>query len=335
MRVIALCLLLLACGSEVDPPLPVPEPRYDFGCPNETELACTGLYGPVGEHWYSKRVGEGVQPFEPSTALWSDHMHKQRYVWLPPGTSIDTRNPDEWLFPVGTKLWKEFSYEGRRIETRLLEKRGTYYWHAATYRWADDQSRALSITEGERDVPGTFENKYEVPAVRDCARCHGGAADQVLGFSAILLAGETLQNLQASGRLSAPLASPQVPGSPGERAALEYLHVNCGLACHNPSFEAEAWWTGFYLKLEVGRLGAVTETSAYQTGVGVESYIADPLRPDRYLMLIAPGAPEQSAVVYRDAQRGSEMQMPPLATHTVDDAGVAAVKAWIRSLPAP
>lgn len=193
--------------------------------------------------------------------------------------------------------------------------------------------------DGERNVPGTFENRYEVPSVRDCRRCHQGAADQVLGFSAVLLAEEgaeglTLRKLRDTGRISTPLPDPRVPGVPVERAALSYLHVNCGVACHNPSFDAEAWWTGFYLKLDVRDLTSVPDTAAHRTGVGQDSYIVDPYGSGSYLKLIAPGDPEQSAVVYRDRQRGSEMQMPPLATHSVDESGVAAVTAWISSLPA-
>lgn len=339
MKAASVALLLLGCGEVVEPLPAPPEPRFDFGCPNQHALACTGLYGEAGEHWYSKRLGADVEPFEPGTVLWSDHMDKQRFVWLPPGTVIDTTNPDAWIFPAGTKFWKEFSYRGKRIETRYLE-RGSYGWYAATFRWSADESSATLLTEGERNVPGTFQDRYEVPATRDCVRCHGGAKDDILGFSALLMSdddaqGLTVQKLRATGKLSSELPVLSVPGTPVERAALRYLHVNCGLSCHNPSFDAEAWWTGFYLRLEVGKLATVADTAAYRTGVGKESYIVDPARPDRYLMLIAPGQPDQSAVVYRDGQRDSAMQMPPLATHTVDEAGLAAVKAWIQSLPAP
>lgn len=333
-------LLLLGCGGEVVERLPVPpEPRVDFGCPNQNALACTGLYGEAGEHWYSKQLGPGVEPFQPGSELWSDHMDKQRFAWLPPGTVIDTTDPDAWTFPLGTKFWKEFSYQGKRIETRYLE-RASYGWYAATFRWSADESSATLLTEGERNVPGTFQDRYEVPATGDCARCHGGAKDHILGFSALLLSDEnaeglTVEKLRATGKLSTELPALSVPGTPVERAALSYLHVNCGLACHNPSFDSEAWWTYFYLRLEVGKLATVADTAAYRTGVGKESYIVDPAHPDRYLMLIAPGAPDQSAVVYRDGQRDSVMQMPPLGTHSVDEAGLAAVKAWIQSLAAP
>jgi hypothetical protein len=340
MKLASVTLLLLGCGGEVVERLPAPpEPRFDFGCPNLHALACTGLYGEAGEHWYSKQLGEGVEPFRPGTELWSDHMEKQRFVWLPAGSAIDTTDADAWIFPLGTKFWKEFSYQGKRIETRYLE-RASYGWYAATFRWSGDESSATLLTDGERNVPGTFQDRYEVPATRDCARCHGGAEDHILGFGALLMSDEsaqglTVQKLRETGKLSTELPDLSLPGTAVERAALSYLHVNCGLSCHNPSFDAEAWWTSFYLRLEVGKLGSVAETAAYRTGVGKESYIVDPSRSDRYLMLIAPGQPEQSAVVYRDSQRDSRMQMPPLGTHSVDEAGLAAVKVWIQSLAPP
>lgn len=266
-------------------------------------------------------------------------MDKQRFVWLPPGAVIDTTDADAWTFPPGTKFWKEFSYQGKRIETRYLERRN-FDWYAATFRWSADESRATLLTEGEREVLGTFEDRYEVPTTRDCARCHGGAKDHILGFSAVLLSGEdaqglTVPKLQAAGKLSTELPAISVPGAPTERAALRYLHVNCGVACHNPSSKAEAWWTGFFLRLAVGELATVPDTAAYRTGVGKESYILDPAGSGGYLKLIAPGQPDQSALVYRDGERDSVMQMPPLGTHSVDHAGLAAVKAWIEGLAAP
>jgi hypothetical protein len=34
-------------------------------------------------------------------------------------------------------------------------------------------------------------------------------------------------------------------------------------------------------------------------------------------------------------QHATEVQMPPLSTEQIDDAGLAAVRAWIDALPAP
>jgi hypothetical protein len=50
-----------------------------------------------------------VRPFEPAFALWSDGVTKRRWIELPPGARIDATNTGDWIFPQGTKLWKEFS----------------------------------------------------------------------------------------------------------------------------------------------------------------------------------------------------------------------------------
>ena len=61
-------------------------------------------------------------PYTPSTPLWSDGAQKQRWIELPPNTQIDISNPNEWTFPVGTKLFKEFRVNGKRVETRMFQK---------------------------------------------------------------------------------------------------------------------------------------------------------------------------------------------------------------------
>ena len=89
----------------------------DTGVPART-LECTGLYAAIA----SKQIALGVRAFSPAVPLWSDGADKLRWIFLPPGTSIDSSNPNEWVFPVGTKAWKEFSSGGQRVETRLWQK---------------------------------------------------------------------------------------------------------------------------------------------------------------------------------------------------------------------
>src|ERR1019366_5145150 len=66
---------------------------------------------------------------------------KTRWIYLPPGQKIDTTDMDEWTFPVGTKIFKEFSLPqgdaspGTRIETRLLWKHAPKTWYRTTYAW--------------------------------------------------------------------------------------------------------------------------------------------------------------------------------------------------------
>jgi hypothetical protein len=61
--------------------------------------------------------------FAPQYPLWSDGATKRRWISLPPGAAIDGSDPDAWIFPVGTRLWKEFSFNGQKVETRYLERR--------------------------------------------------------------------------------------------------------------------------------------------------------------------------------------------------------------------
>ena len=105
--------------------------------PLPEHLRDTGLYAPGN----CDELGTGVLPFSPQYPLWSDGAEKRRWIRLPPGTRIDARNPDRWVFPVGTRLWKEFSL-GRRLETRMLE-RPREGWRFAPYVWTEDGTAAV------------------------------------------------------------------------------------------------------------------------------------------------------------------------------------------------
>ncbi len=76
-------------------------------------LVCTGLYADLK----NKLIAPGIEGYAPAVSLWSDGAEKQRWISLPPGELIDNSDPNEWSFPVGTKVWKEFSKAGQRVET--------------------------------------------------------------------------------------------------------------------------------------------------------------------------------------------------------------------------
>ncbi|MGB0641408.1 MAG: hypothetical protein ACPGTU_18890, partial [Myxococcota bacterium] len=106
-----------------------------------------------------------------------------------------------------------------------------------------------------------------------------------------------------------------------------YLHANCG-NCHNdgpdriPQVNLSFW-------LNVEDM-TVEDTDAWKTAVSQENVLFN----DQHVIgRIAPGNPEESAVIYRMSQRGNPAQMPPLASENKDETGVAAVTDWIRSLP--
>lgn len=327
-------LFVLSCSAASEP---VPATGSLPACPDPDLLACTGLYGPNGETWSTREIASDVLAYEPGLQFWSDGLLKTRYVRLPAGTRIDTSDPDAWIFPVGTAFWKEFRSDGRLIETRHMLKVSERAWYFMAYAWTADGSNAVAARQGQTHVPGTPGDSYEIPSDQACYTCHGGRPDKILGFEALALSlpnarGLPLTELVQRGLLTEPPTVLPIPGDPTAQAALGYLHVNCGIACHNPTDGALASWTGMHLRLESTALDTLEHTRTYATAVGVPSGFKPPGAGPFFR--IAPGDIEHSAIAYRDGQRGNPAQMPPLATHTVDEAGLAQVKAWIQALGA-
>jgi hypothetical protein len=299
------------------------------------QLACTGLYS----DWASRTIAPGVRPYAPAFPLWSDGADKARYIELPPGTQIDTSDMDQWSFPVGTKLWKQFSIDGQPIETRFLWKRADGDWLRTTYAWTPDGSSASELTAGLRDWNGT---SYEIPPQWACQDCHAGRLDNVLGFEAVNLAapgatGLTLAELVREGLLTNPPATPiVVPGNATESAALAWLHSNCGISCHNRT--SWACGTTLFMRLEVASMATVQATDTWNTAVGQPlELLNDGFVPPRPMLRITPGDPSSSAIPYRASMRDVDPsqpnQMPPIDTHVVPDAGIAVINAWIQSMP--
>jgi hypothetical protein len=294
------------------PPV-VAYPDGDAGAP--FALSQTGLYRDIAE----KRIAPDLLPFEPAFALWSDAADKRRWLRLPPGTLIDTSDADHWQFPVGAMLFKEFSKDGKRLETRLVARTGAgpNQYFMGAFLWNDDESDALFVPEGQRDARGTA---HDVPTAKNCGTCHNGEPGRVLGFSAVQ------QPAVAPALLSTPVAPFTPPGSEAARAAFGYLHANCA-HCHNPNGSARPD-TNMNLRLALTEARA-EDTQILQTTLGID--LQNSVIPELKKRVVA-HAPQDSALLYRMLQRGPETQMPPLASELVDVEGTAAVRAWIDSL---
>lgn len=294
-----------------------------------------------------------LMPFAPQYPLWTDGAAKRRWIWLPPGSAIDASDPDAWVFPVGTKLWKEFAQDGRRIETRCIERLADGSWRFATYVWDGDQRRAeLAPARGLRSAYRSGGGVvHDVPGRSDCLSCHGNGATPVLGFSALQLSPDRdplaphaeepppgaldLPGLVRRGLLEQfPAAYLEAPpriaaAGPRERAVLGYLHANCG-GCHQGSGPL----AGLGPRLDQG-LAPRGSSSAPDSLTG---------RPGRYRpaqgedppLLVAPGDPDASLLVHRLGARGGALAMPPLGSAHVDEQALALVRAWISmDLAAP
>lgn len=303
------------------------------------ELRCTGLYSNLE----ARAIACGVKPYAPAYQLWTDGAVKQRYVSLPPGTTIDVTDLDEPVYPVGTQFWKEFRIQdgkgGTRLgETRLLRKVEAG-WLSATYVWNEDATDALQVIDGVADL---FGLGHTVPTRDQCKQCHDGRKDFVLGWDPIMLGegatGVTWQSLIDDGLLSTSAGSipkPSIPGNAVERAALGYLHANCGVSCHNRSPGATAPFSALFMRLGVSTLSSVKDTDAYTVAINkvpssfVPSTIMAPASGAYFD--IRPLDLERSLIVARMKLRGVG-QMPLIGSNVVDQTGVDAVSAWISQM---
>ena len=326
-------------SAVVTPPSPPPPPPEPYARPAYTLLSETGLLADAS----GATISAEAAPFEPTYRLWSDGADKRRWFRLPPGTKIDTTDMDHWIFPVGTKLWKEFSLGGVRLETRLVERYGLGpedYWMGA-FVWNAEQTDAVLVPDGQNDIAGT---PHDAPSQEKCGACHRGDVGRVLGLSALQLSraadpnkiGPTIDDLAARNLLTVPplalaagSAAPYgIPGDPVTVAALGYLHANCG-HCHNEN--GTAWPDTQMVLRSVTADHDVATDAVYASVVGrkVQYWRGG---PSAIMNRVSPGDPAASAIVARMMTRGSDDAMPPIATEEIDPVGLTAVSAWITSL---
>ena len=156
---------------------------------------------------------------------------------------------DHWKFPVGTKLWKEFTRDGMRVETRFImqaarRRHRAERWFYATYAWNAAQDATTLVAEGRaRTRTARSTTSRRAQDCRDCheslqpAACSGSTRSSSTTTAAP--ASSISQDLIAQNLLTAPpagTAAPHfpLPGNAVDQAALGYLHANCG-HCHNPT----------------------------------------------------------------------------------------------------
>ena len=307
-----------------------PPPAKEDSLPDT--LSETGLYADI----ISKTIADDMLHYVPQFQLWSDAADKERWAYIPGGQTIDSADMNNWSVPVGSRFFKEFSIDGKRIETRLIERvgEGPRDFAFVSYLWNAAETEATKV--GPEGVPLALGTNHDVPSKMACLRCHGshplggGRPSRMLGFSAIQLSHteSTITVDDLAERMTHPLDTPYtVPGDSKAQAALGYLHANCG-NCHNDEADRVPQVDlSFWLNVEDTTVEA---TSAWKTAVSQDNAL---FNDQHVIARIAPGNAEESAVIYRMSQRGNTAQMPPVATKEADPTGIAAVTAWIRSLP--
>lgn len=341
----AASVVLLAASLRAVPPEPsmLTMPQVP---PIPQWLSDTGLYLPG-----TLAVDPRNRPYSPQYPLWTDGAAKMRWVRLPDGRRIDAPTPDAWMFPVGTTFWKEFSFGGRKVETRMLRRATAERWSYASYVWNDAQTEAMLAPE--QGVPAVADvapgKRHDIPAREDCRACHENGATPALGFTALQLSDDrdpaaphaealqpgmlTLQTLiterlfEAGGHLMTRHA-PRIAGDARTRAALGYLTANCG-HCHNEASPVAT--VRFPLRASGFASGAQTNDIVARLLARVTDWDLPGREPGSSSMITA-GAPDLSVLLVRMRSRRPSTQMPPLGTVVPDREAIELITGWITSL---
>lgn len=290
-----------------------------------TKLSETCFFTLVTSLEKGQQVYSNFFEFQPHYKGYSDGAEKRRWIYLPKGKQIDTQDLDNWIFPKGTILFKEFLIGDKKIETRILEKEsdsaGVTAWRFSNYAWTKDQIDAELVTnvfyEQSPEIRSRFsaaevEAQFKMSLPKTCVACHSGATDVVNGFNYLQLSSNMIDFniLQAgdAGILSAPpKIFDSIKGNNLDRKAIGYIQVNCAI-CHSPTGPGDGDFRHSHLSMSL-------ETEVFmETASGAE--------------LINKGDPDSSYLI----KMFESGRMPRVKPVTQDAKGIALIRKWILTL---
>ena len=311
-------------------------------------LSETGLFGELA----TLTPAPGVVPYTPNAIMWSDGAQAEHLLGIPGQEAIVTADGREtitgrmWYYPSNTVFARTLTLEmergnpvtRRRIETQLMHFDGQT-WNPYTYRWNGTQTDAALVPpEGTNDVltvtdpqapGGKRELHWRFAGRAECLRCHTVWGSDTLSFTWPQLNAdgaasemrrlEKLELLRVKNPPREPvsLVNPHDSSAPLEARARSWLHANCA-SCHR-----------------FGAGGGVPSQLNYdQPLANSRTLDALPVRGDFGIpaaRVIAPGEPFRSTLYYRISTEGPG-HMPQIGSRTIDEAGLALVRDWIRSL---
>ncbi|MCS6913074.1 MAG: SO2930 family diheme c-type cytochrome [Myxococcales bacterium] len=341
--------VVAGCGADGPGPEVCRDVRTGPPC---TKLSGFGLF----RRPEAQEPAEGVWPFEPNSALFSDYTLKYRFLYLPPGTQAQYSEDEGFALPEGTILAKTFAYpldarrptEGiRLLETRLLIHRPEG-WVALPYVWDEAQQDAVLRpvgttidvswihTDGQRR-----EINYVVPNTNQCKECHEDSRKVLgtIGVKARHLNRDYPYPWGSENQLAAwtrlgllrgappPEAAPRLPvwddprtGSQEQRARA-WLEINCA-HCHSPTGSARTSGLDLLYAQQRGYdIGVCKPPVAAGRGSGGRRYN------------IVPGRPDESILVFRIESTVPDIMMPETGRRLPHTEGIALVRAWIESMP--
>lgn len=351
---LALGLVAAACGDDAPYDEVCGDRRTSAGFEAEQpfceKLSTYGFFRSLEE----QVPADGVLPYDVNTPLFSDHAVKDRFVWLPAGTSMRWSDHGAFELPVGAVMLKTFSFPrelanpqaGRRlVETRLMVRRARG-WEGVAYLYGGRGDATLAAEGAEVPVSwldgagATRQLAYLVPNKNQCKNCHEETSGTMapLGPKARHLnrpgaAGQGIANQLAHWReLGALTAAPPeaswpraaVASDPSsgtlEERARAWLDISCS-HCHNPRGAARTTGLDLSITAQAAALGVCKSPVA--TGRGSAGRLYD----------IVPGRPDESILTARIESNEPEVKMPELGRTVTDDTGVALIREWIAAMP--
>jgi uncharacterized repeat protein (TIGR03806 family) len=294
------------------------------------QLSQTGCVNPSSP----TQPASGLIPYAPNSPFYSDGATKTRWLALPDGQRIVIDSSNDFDFPNGSVLMKNFSIGSRLVETRLFMRHNDGNWAGYTYEWNAGGTDATRVVGGKTvQVAG---QTWDFPSEAQCLQCHSVAAGRSLGLEIGQLNGNfgyptgrtanQLTTLNSIDTLTpaltqAPAQLPVIPDPFGSAAlglrARAYLHSNCSY-CHRPSGPAPS-------DLDFRFTTALASTNACDITPTLGNLGIANAR------VIAPGSAASSVAVARVNRVGTDA-MPPLARHMIDTAGVQLLTDWVNGL---
>ena len=296
-------------------------------------LSETGCVDPLDP----TQVVEGAIPYGINTPFWTDGADKSRWMALPPDGTIETGEDGDLHFPIGTVFIKEFSLNGRRIETRLLARHDDGEWGGYTYVWNESETEAELLDPAGRDIDIDGQN-YTLPSRQQCLFCHSEAAGRSLGlqiqqqnaefvYPSTGRSANQLKTWELIGLFNQPLpAHPDdLPAFPSihdhsvsfSERARAYLHSNCS-SCHRPGGPGRGPADFRFQPLATMNICDV-EPEVWDLGI-------------ENAKLLAPGDPARSVIAIRAGSTEGGIAMPPIGKNRVDIDAVAVIEEYIASL---
>lgn len=188
----------------------------------------------------------GLFAYDVNVPQWNDGAVADRFVSVPPGTTIGVGDRGVLELPPGSVAIRTLRKESKLVETQMLLRRPDASWSAYTYAWAADQKDAVLVDKPTTVALPNGAKHLVKPA--ECVGCHDAHGHVTLGLEAGQLerggvdqrpAHTSLATLAHVGLIAAPVAPesftvlPQLTGyDTDERRARAYLHASCS-SCHD------------------------------------------------------------------------------------------------------